>query len=314
MAQRADLIRMTSSTGGTGALTLSAQTGWPTFANAFGSSGAVLVDYSIIEFTDSTKTTPARAETGVGSVALSTGVLTRSKILTTWDGTNYRPQAGTATAPAAQNFGTTAANIDVMCSQTSHGGPLLMPFVSGAISGVSDGIGVPPMTAMPASGTVSITAGTTYYWPALIMTPGPFSQAAVRVSTASSGGTPTLSLAIYDQDPSTGLPGRKLIDFGSLGATNNVATIQNTAISTPVDLAPGWYWMGLLHIANSTTGNPALRQTAAVPGAAGIQFGSAGGMNAMLTVTGQTALNDPATAPTGSNNATSLYVPLVGLK
>lgn len=51
---RADFIRMTSSTGGAGALTCSAVTGFPAISEAF--TGTRLVEYTVAEYTSSAKT------------------------------------------------------------------------------------------------------------------------------------------------------------------------------------------------------------------------------------------------------------------
>jgi hypothetical protein len=87
MASRANWARMTSTTGGTGSLTLSAVSGQPTFAQAFG-TGSTTVDY-VIEAADT-------REAGTATYNGTTNVLSGRTVIQTWNGSA---------------FGTTALNI-----------------------------------------------------------------------------------------------------------------------------------------------------------------------------------------------------------
>lgn len=296
MASRADFIRMTSTTGGTSTLTCSAQTGYPIVSKAF--TGTITVDYSISEYTDSTKVTLSKAETGIGSYDTSTEVLTRTRVLSTWDGTNYLPKYGTSTAPSAINFGTTSANIDIMIAPIANGIMPPIPFTSGAVASVTDGLGVLQGNLQVTTTTAVLASGTTYYVPYLLMYGAMFSKFSVRTTATLTGGTPTLDGAVYEVG-TNGLPGKRLISFTqitSVGTTNT--TYTSTALATPVGLVPGWYYFGLLHIANSASGSFTLRAGSCFsPSPIGALLNS----NPMVgagSVTAQSALNDPATAMT----------------
>src|SRR5271165_1402756 len=252
-------IRCThNGTGGTGNLTLVDVSGFPGFDNVF--AGTRWVRYTIDEYTDSTFATLKQSETGIGAINTSTLVLTRTSIKSTWNGTTYLPNPGSATAPTAISFGNTAASIQIMCSPVA--GSLLpsIPAVAAAATNLADGVGLPGLGVSVSSSNFSLTSGIVYYFPVLIMHEGPFSQASVRVVGVTTGGTPTLSVAIYEVDlTNAGLPGKKLADFGSLGVTTTAATITSAALSTPVYLAPGWYYVAVLYIANSASGTPTVR-------------------------------------------------------
>ncbi len=297
-------IRATTSSGGTGTLTLTRQTGWALPSDAW--TGTRLCEYTIIEWTDSTKTVPLQTESGIGSIVCSTLVLTRSKINQTWlpSGPTYLPLFGSSTAPSAINFGTTSANIDVVIGPTANGGPLRMPARMAALASVSGGNGIPPLNIISvANATASPGAGTTYYYPILIGHDGPFSQASMKVQAAVTGGTPTLSVAIYEIQPPggtlPGAPGKKLIDFGSLGTPTTTSLLQNSALSTPVDIGLGWFWMGVLYVANGATGSLTVAGGSGGWGPQGYLAGTYYGAGASSIIS-QTALNDPATAPTGA--------------
>jgi hypothetical protein len=292
---------MTSSTGGTGALTCTAQTGYPIVSKAF--TGTRIIEYSIAEFTDSSKSQLSKAETGIGTYNTATEVLTRTEVKTTWDGTTYLPNPGSSTAPSALSFGTTAANIDIVVTpivSTVLGGG---SFVYGQVTSVSDGLGVGPGFFSITSGTISLQAsGTVLYTPWYVTTARRYSRAAVRctsAATAGGGAASTLNCALYEVG-SNGAPGKQLINFGNLGrlTTANV-TYQSAAVATPVFLVPGWYYVALLWIANSDTGTPAVRGCGPSVGApSGVLFANAFPAS-FLTVGSQNVLNDPATAPTG---------------
>lgn len=294
---RADFIRMTSTTGGTGTLTCTAQTGYPIVSNAF--TGTRLVDYSIAEYTDSTKVTLSKSETGIGSYNTSTEVLTRTKVLSTWSGSAYLPKFATATAPSAISFGTTAANIDIMISPMAGGIIPPVPFVYDAVASVADGLGAAALN-MTAQSTLVLTSGTVYYWPVLIVSQGPFSRCTIRTTAALTGGTPTFDHALYEIG-SNGRPGKQLIKFTQItavGTTNT--TYTSTALATPVYLVPGWYWAAALHVANSATGSFTVRSGSLLLGGPQGSLWSAAAVFGGKTLPTQTVLNDPATAPTAN--------------
>ena len=300
---RADFIRMTSATGGASTLTCTAQTGYPIVSKAF--TGTRMVDYTISEYTDSTKVTLSKSETGIGSYDTSTEVLTRTKVLSTWSGSAYLPKFGTATAPSAISFGTTAGNIDIMITPASGGILPPVPFVYGTVASVSDGLGTCALNFGTTASSTPAT-GVTWYWPVLIGSQGPFSQFTFRTAAALTGGSPTFDHAIYEVS-STGAPGKRLINFTQItavGTTNT--TYTSTAIATPVYLVPGWYWAGALFVAGGATGTFTIRGATLAPGGPqGSLFASAANFGSAKSISGQTSLADPATAPTAQISNTT---------
>ena len=305
MSYLADFCKMTTSTGGTGAVTLVAQTGYPALSDVI--TGTRLVSYVFAEYTNASKVTLSKAETGLGSYVASTGVLTRTAIRSTWDGSAYLPKFGTSTAPTAINFGTTSANIDVTVTPLSSGVVPPVPFVYGAVASVADGIGTGAMN-ITSSSTLAMTSGTVYYIPYLLVSETQLSQFSVRSTTTLTGGSPTLDCAIYEVG-SNGIPGKRLINFTQITAIGGTSTTYtSSAIATPVYLPPGWYWVGLLHLAAGASGTFTPRaglQSQAGPGGAYMASNQATCVNRSLV--SQTVLNDPATAPTSAESSNLTY-------
>jgi hypothetical protein len=106
---RGNGISHTVSAGGAGALTLAAVANTPSYANVFGSTGSRLVEYVATEGNT--------MECGLGTLALATGVLTRTQIESTWTGSVYATNASLGASPAALTF-TTAAT--VICAPSAQ--------------------------------------------------------------------------------------------------------------------------------------------------------------------------------------------------
>lgn len=302
----ADGIRLTSSTGGTGALTCSAQTGWASPANAF--TGTRYIQYAIAEYSSGAKTQLVNLETGIGSYVTSTNVLTRTLVLSTWNGTTYLPNPGSAAAPSALSFGTASANIDVTIAPIAGGQLPALPFLMAAAAGLSDGAGTSPLNMLP-SGSATLGSGVVYYVPILWAMATPLSQFSFYCITGTtlSGGAPTMDCAVYEIG-SDGKPGKRLIAFTRAAGIFAPSTLYiSAALATPVALTPGWYYQGVLFQAGGATG--VFKQ------ASGLFLGTSPmgsylGVPNSIGVATQTALNDPATAPT----AASSIIPLVMMK
>jgi hypothetical protein len=305
MSNLLDFCRMTSATGGTGALTCTAQTGYPAVSDAI--TGTRFVNYSIAEYTSSAKTQLSQAETGIGSYVASTGILTRTAPKTTWASSAYLPKFGTATAPTALSFGTTSANIDITVSPVVFNGSVAIPFQSAAVANVSDGLGSGPLN-MSGSGTLSATSGLVYYSPILLPIPLMYSQFSLRSTATLTGGSPTLDCSLYEI-ANDGMPGRALVSFNQITGFGTIGNYSSSALSTPIFLPPAWYWQGFCYNAGGASGTFGTKGSSnnnASP--AGMLFAS--GYTYALTVTG--TLTDPATAPTGfasggNNNPTIVF-------
>lgn len=252
---RANFVGGTSTTGGTGALTLAAADGFALPSAAFLDGSTV--EYAINQYTDNTYATLLRAESGFGVV--SANVLTRSAPRATWDGTTYSQSTA-----AALNFGTT--NIRVSVTPLAEGGPTAYP----ARANFSDVYGSGPdgfCTGANFVNTFDFSAATLaanmlYMTPVRIEAGFPIKSLGVNVTTAAAG--KLMSVCIAAVDPVTGLLGAVLL------AANNLSVAATGIVSATVPgriLAPGWYWMCLV-----TDGAPSIMGSdTVVPSAMGMQ-------------------------------------------
>lgn len=288
-------------TGGSGTLTLVSVTGYPGYDKAFPSSTR-WVRYSINEYVGAAGTTALKqGESGIGSINTTTMVLTRTKVLSSWDGTTYLPNSGSGTAPSAITFGATAANIFVTCSLSVSDGLPAMPAATAAVSGLSDGLGYTGSGISDASNAVSIGTGATVYSCAEFRFAMLVSKASVRMTAATTGGTPTVLVGLYEVDHSNKMmPGKMLANFGSLGSSSVTApvTLTSAALTTPIWINPGYYWTAFITVAGGSTGTPFYRAYQAGLNPMGISFANTVGFTQSVYASGQSALNDPATQPT----------------
>lgn len=227
-------LRHASVTGGTGALTLTAVTGYPVWADVLGTSGVRLVQYTITQFTTTAQTVIAKFEIGWGDLDLSTLILTRRKVVATWDGTSY-----VTAAPTALSFVTTAGLVTVTCDPTAELPPLAVP---AANISLGDGLGNLTSHNTTANTIYTPTAGTEYYVPYLHHQTGEIVAAGLYVTTATAGGA---KLGMYEVG-TDGLPGQRLVDL-TAGAVVDTGTLgARTTTVSPAYLAPGWYYAAVL--------------------------------------------------------------------
>jgi hypothetical protein len=306
------ILQTHNGTGGTGTLTLAAVTGWPSFALVFAQDR--FVDYEINEYTDATWSVLSKRETGIGTYTHSGTTLARTFVINTWDGSTYLPVAGSGTAPTAISFGNTAANVRIVCSPSSGNAVTTPAMVSQGVSGVSDALGFAPLNLLPSSTslTTAMSLGYSIYSPIYLANRGPISQATSRLVTPNTtGATPSkLYVAIYEVN-SSGMPGKRLIDFNGTGGGPVVTDLSaaagnysSSALTTPIYLPPGWYYQGVVAVANNGTGGPSIRGCwASMAGPLGTTLANATPLNGYAFIgPSQTALNDPATAPTALNS------------
>lgn len=236
----ADWIKCThNGTGGSSTLTLVAQTGFPGPSDIWGAAGSVMVYYTIDEYTDSTKAALKQAETGLGSLNLSTGVLTRSVPWRTWvSGSGF-----VASSASAISFGATAANIDILLTANAS---MLAPPVP-AINAISDGWLPIDATAQVDTGFVhgyDPIAGTRYYAPIRLGYGKPITSIGVYTTSANPVGG--IRIGLYDWG-SNGLANHLLYEFlDSSGAPLQLAAASGYQSFTPANVPfvpPGWYWL-----------------------------------------------------------------------
>lgn len=243
-----------SATGGTGNLTLTAAGGLALPAAAMVADSTI--EYSIVEYTDSTLATVSKAESGWGTIS-SGNVLTRAAPRTTWDGTTY-----TQASASALSFGT--SNVRVYVSPIAEAGATAFPkrLDLSASYGPNGYVIGANMIAPSDFTSYSMAANVQYMTPLKLEAGFPLTQIGVEVTTAAASST--VHCAIASCDPSTGVPGRILAAANSLDSSST--GIKIGSISSRM-FPPGWYWQLF-----STNGSVALRGSESiVPSAMGFQ-------------------------------------------
>lgn len=221
-----------TATGGTSTLTLSAAAGLALPSNAL--IDGQMIEYSVVEYTDSTLATISKSESGFGLISAS-NVLTRSAPRVTWNGTTYSQNA-----PSALSFGT--SNVRVLVSPIAEGGPTSFPARANfnAVYGYGPNewlVGANLSSHSADYSAFTFAVGDIYYVPIKIESGHPIATLAVAVTTASAGNF--VNTAIAAPNPANGLPGAILLAANSLSTTSAVVVSQSV---TGRILSPGWYW------------------------------------------------------------------------
>jgi hypothetical protein len=262
---RGDNIVCGTSTTGTGTLTLAATPAPPggvdfdVLARAtgigFGNSAAVLVSYTIIEYTNSSFATAKQQEKGIGTLTLggSSGIanctLARTTVQQTATSLDAQPATYNVSAPSAITIGT-AANVLVFIGVGAVDTIAFEPYVDATTgTGWAGPLQVRGSAAGGMSDIFSVTLLDTYflfYW----VTPMLVKRMAVQVATGTSGGTSNAYGRIYAVG-SDGRPGKLLYDFGLLGTSNASLANGNTQITSGASgngylLLPGAYYLDLI--------------------------------------------------------------------
>jgi hypothetical protein len=239
----ADYIEETTTsiagTSGDGAVTLSQITGMPRISTVFGTA-ARLVRYVIED------TVALKFEQGIGSVA--SNVLTRSTPRVTWDGSTYDD-----TNPSAIQFGSspTSGNVKIRLAPLADSFVPTVPYHNTTASGMQDaGLMCGDIAVNSDAAAYTCVADREVWFPYLWMGSGELIQFALRVKGAVAASNVKACLSEVN---STGSPGTKLIDFGSVSSATTGFKTLTSASWTPaasVKLPPGYYFIGL--IADST--------------------------------------------------------------
>lgn len=294
-----NLAQMSLVTGGSAAAqTLAAVTGFPTFAQILTSIATTRnILYTIREYTDASLTVPLKWEHGFGSYNQSTNVLTRIKVLSTWDGTSY-----VTVSPSMLSFGT--ANTRVFsgpCADAPH--HAVMPFQNYT---VGDAMGATGLNMVMTASTFQMVSNTEYYMPFLHGGTGRIIAVNLYVTSRVTG--TACKVGFYDIG-SDGLPGRLVWDAtgGTPVDTGTAAGIFGVTVSK--FLPPGWYYLCLL-----ANGIPTLRAFQAAglwPGPGG---SSSGNPNTRLSGSGSYATGLPSTRTATLTAGSNLASPTAFLK
>jgi len=294
---RANALKHETVTTGTGALTLTSVSGWPSYVSAFGNTGVRMVDYTVLD------SAGVPMEGGVGELALSTLVLSRLRVQWTWNGTTYD-----ATAPSALSLA--AGTKQVICAPMAEVGA-----VYAASTTPGDGLGVATLTALTTTANHTFVHQRCEFFWCPIRRTGQISTVSLRLAAGYTGGTSSLRVGLYDIDE-VGKPFNLLADFGNLGSLAS-GNMTSAALGTPVTVAPGdMYAMAVLPQFSGGSGTPSLLCGNASMGHSpfGTQLDGTGCADRIVVcigVTGQTSL--PADASGLTYLLTDVNLPILVL-
>lgn len=189
-------ILQTTTTNGTGSLTLASETGFATFASQFAVG-------EVFKYIIRDATTAGMIETGLGSIDGS-GLLVRSVVHATMDSGTYD-----GTAPTAISL--PAGTKQVLCGGTAHS-------VLAAAPGVwaSSRKGYGDMHLAAGAGTLVLTADRAYALPFVAAVDADIDALLCRITSVSGAGL-FVKGAIYSVG-ADGLPGVKLAESGNVAA------------------------------------------------------------------------------------------------
>lgn len=227
----ADAVKCTSSTAGTGALTLSSVAAFVPPSSAF--ALAQPFAYSIYTGGDSA---PVFREAGIGYLSAA-NTLVRARITATWDGTTTYSAAN----PTATDFA--GAAVTIIC--TPHASTLntVLPTVDGQTSGINRFLTSAGRSL--AQSPQTLPSLTIYYVPFQIRSAAPIGSLAMNVTGAAAG---TAQIGIY-QMTEKGYPGRLITSVA--GIDTGTTGLKNVSLATPIMLPAGDYFTAMV-----TSGGP----------------------------------------------------------
>lgn len=202
---------------GTGPITVSSITGFPKFYDRFGLNRPF--QYVVLNADG----TPVASEIGYLSDAAT---LVRSKALeVASDPSNGAPGLSSLSGSYLIESGGDAGLISAT-----------MPAVYASGAGVVKRVACQPVVNLASLSTLTMVAGTQYFFPVYVDVFGAVSALMLDVSTAVAGSTVRAGLYTIGAD---GSPGNLIADTGDMSS----ATATGISASVgPLSLAPGWYW------------------------------------------------------------------------
>jgi hypothetical protein len=226
-------IKETTTTTGTGNLTLAGVTGFPRCNDAFPYTGGRRFEYAILD-----DTTGAPLENGIGYLTTNANTLVREKVLATFVSSTYDDiapvavtlAAGTKRVICTQGMGTAhigAPNIDSASTAQQPRRVALDPYMD--------------VTSATSSG-FTLAADDLYLMPIYVAAAIECSGIVVRVGTGVSA--KSVRLGLYDLG-SAGFPTRLLGETGALAAATSGVDVSGSFASN-VRLSPGWYCIGMV--------------------------------------------------------------------
>lgn len=223
--------RTTTTTTGTGDLTLSSVSGYPTINDVVGQGQRFA--YAILD-----DSTGAPLEAGIGYLSAST-TMVREKVTETYSSSTYDN-----TSPATLSLASGTKRVIVTGGPRSVMAPL--PYIgSGAgYKGVSNGALIGAVGA--GSYNDQDTSGRLNIFPWVHEYGGEIDAFLINCTTAGAGGT-ILRMGLY-RPGSDGNPAGLIVESGSISVSS---TGVKTSTFTPFVLPPGHYWLALLSTATT---------------------------------------------------------------
>jgi hypothetical protein len=327
MSLRFDQAACGTSSTGAGALTLAAAPTALACADpyaiwsgaGYGTSQGVPIPYSIVEYTNSSLTTPKQSESGMGvltfGASLAACSLARTLVLQKATSMDSPPATvtGATSGPTAISIGT-AANVVIYFGPESWQFAEVLTAV--ALSGITsaDNLGVINRSTNTGAVMTMSNSGVVHYCAIELDFSILTKSVTLRCGASGNytGGSNSLAAALYEIDPATGLPGKLVLDFGTVSGFFNTANTNSTfTAAAAVFVQAGHYILALLPIYSGGSGFPNARGSVVTTSS---PFGTAsgvalGGALHTITVAGQSAFTDPATLTSAAayGNATTPY-------
>lgn len=237
-------VKMTYSSGGAGALTLTKEATHPSFNEllvGLGFCAATDTNVSIEVFYDLVDETNGKYESGIGSFNPSTNVLTRTHIQQTATTSAGVTTVDTTAAAAITADSSTSVYLGVTTNSFAYAFPGT-GFTGTTFSSTPWGNVVPLNWSRAGDNSTTTPTANTEYW-APMLWPSTSNLKAVTFRLGA-GTTGNIQFGIYEMLDS-GAPGALLWDSGSYAPTASTVNTRNISAGTPTALTlhPGWYWM-----------------------------------------------------------------------
>lgn len=288
-------ISQTTTSTGTGNLTLVSTSGFPTFNDIFG-----VTEYFWYQILDDA--TGAPLESGIGHLSNST-TLVRDRVVATYTSSTYDNTTPTAvTLPAGTKR--------VICSIEENATMPSIPAVQGSFGQkliVPDGLQL-------GANTKNIGTNTAFLYCSRWACSSEITALACQVTTLAGTGTDRIQIGIYATDHN-GLPGSLIARTGDI-APNTTGFKSASLIGGNLRLPPGWYWWAIAsNVAPVVTAGSAGGQNNSV--LASPMGATAGGVNTRYSfftasiTSGWTALPSSLTLA-GATSITADFPPTIG--
>lgn len=290
-------VRCTTTTTGTGSLTLSSVSNYPTFNDVFGTSR--YFQYTILD-----DATGEPLETGIGHLSAST-TLVRDRVAATYTGGTYDN-----TAPSALSLA--AGTKRVICSAEEG---VIMPGLHAVQASAGSKIVLPEGIDSSSGATKTLAANvpraSCLYWPA----GREIASLCCTVITAAGTGTDRIQLGVYACTEAGGI-GPLLCRTSDI-APNSTGFKSASLSGGNFRLLPGWYWFAIasnvgpvVHAYNAGAPGTATRSTPMGHASSSIHDRLI--MFTLTSLTGGWTQLDSSTALVSGVSISTDFMPVVG--